>query len=77
MSGNIQHFTIYKHPKDYPGKFVVRRWTIDPRLPEPIPDQQPVAVAATLEKARESVPQGLYRMPHQEGESSVIVETWI
>jgi hypothetical protein len=73
----IQHFSIYQSPKDYPGKFVVRRWVINPDLPDPIPDRYPVAVEDTLDLARLAVPGRFRRVPHQRGEDPVIVETWI
>ena len=47
-------FTIYHNPSDYPGKFVARRCTI---LPGAVAmDDEPLAVADTLEAAREAIP---------------------
>jgi hypothetical protein len=68
--GPLEMFVVYDHPRDYPGHFVVRRWTGG----KPTSD---FAIADSLEKARAVVPTGLYRLPHQPGEDDVIVETWI
>jgi hypothetical protein len=63
-------FVIYERPRDYPAHFVVRRWI----GAEPTED---FAIADTLESARAELPHGLYRIPHQPGEDSVIAETWV
>ena len=54
--GPLEMFVVYDHPKDYPGHFVVRRWSGD----RPTED---FAIADTIEKARAEVPMGLHRMP--------------
>lgn len=68
--GPLELFVIYDHPRDYPGHFVVRRWS-------GAKPTQDFAIADTLEKARAEVPMGLHRLPHQQGEDPAIVETWI
>lgn len=68
--GLLEMFVIYDHPRDYPGHFVVRRWSGD----RPTDD---FAIADSIEIARTHVPSGLCRLPHQPGEDDVIVETWI
>lgn len=68
--GPLEMFVIYDHPRDFPGHFVVRRWVGG----KPTPD---FAIADTLEAARAEVPPSLYRLPHQPGEDTVIVETWL
>ena len=69
----LAFFVIFDRPLDFPGHFVVRRQfavrgevrnDVVPRL------------AASLEKARELVPPGLYRQPRQDGDDAFIVETW-
>lgn len=68
-------FTIYNSPKDYPGKFVVRRWWIGDG-----PDPQPTGdfvLADSLDEAREFVPPGLVCFMRSETDDPVIVETWL
>lgn len=74
----LEHYVIYERPKDYPDKFVVRRWVIKAGNEEEalIADKAAVLVN-TLEQARAVVPQGLYRIPRAQEDDPVIVETWI
>ena len=74
MNGMMELFVIYDHPKDYPGHFVVRRWFGTRWATIPTTD---FAIADTLEAVRAEVPEGMCRIPHQESEDAVIVETWI
>jgi hypothetical protein len=63
-------WTVYKHPLDYPGKFVARCWDLD----------QPtgvVIVGDTLEWVRQRLPSGLHRMERNDADDPVIVEVWI
>jgi hypothetical protein len=69
-------WTIYDHPLDFPGSFVVRKWHVLPRNKEPMPDGFPT-LHDSLEAARESLPPGLTRLPPSEGDALAIVETWI
>jgi hypothetical protein len=66
-------WTIYEQPKDFPGGFVVRPWTITGHGPEP----GAAFVAATLEEARGIVPPGLTWMDRAPDDDGAIVETWI
>lgn len=74
-------FTVYESPRDFPGRFVVRRWAIGPRqFGDPIkakPDARPWAIADTLAGARESLPPGLSNLARNPDDDSVIVETWV
>lgn len=63
-------WTVYNSPKDYPGKFVARRW----ELTTPTDD---VIVADTLDEVRERLPLGLYPLDRHPGDDPVIVETWL
>lgn len=68
--GLLEMFVVYDHPLDYPGHFVVRRWSGD----------QPTenfAVARTIEEARAHVPMGLHRLPRQPDDDAAIVEVWL
>lgn len=75
MPRPIEHFVIYEKPKDFPDKFVVRRFVI--AGPEPAPDKEPWAVVDTLEAARKKVPWGQYRIERDPSDDPVIVESWI
>lgn len=72
----LEIFTIYVNPKDYPGKFVVRRWSIVRGNPKPVPDAQPWAVTDSLAAARAALPPALYRLERQPGDQPQILETW-
>lgn len=64
-------YVVYKHPTDYPGKFVLRRWWNDK------PEKKPMLVADTLEEARTKIPKWAIRLAKPENEDPVILETWI
>ena len=66
-------WTIYERPKDFPGGFVVRPWTITRGGPAPGMAQ----VTGTLEEARDLVPPGLYRTDRAPADDPTIVETWL
>lgn len=61
---------IFKHPKDYPDKYVARVFDID----------RPTFLAVTadtLEEIRECVPEGMQRVPRSKLDAKEIVESWI
>lgn len=72
-------FVVYRSPKDYPGRFVVRRWFAHMFAghAEVVPMPQPEAVALTLEEARAALPSGLARVPPIDGDDPVIEEIWL
>lgn len=74
MTDELVLHTIYKHPKDYPTKFVVRKFTA--RTGITIVDNN-AETADTLIEARQLVPPGLYRLNRSPIDDPVIVETWI
>jgi len=61
-------YTICERPS---GAFVVKLRQL-PLSPEP----KVVAVAGTLEEARNAVPPGLYCQPGQEIDAPNVIETW-
>jgi len=69
-------WTIYEKPKDYPEHFVVRKFSVYPGNPVPIPAAEPV-LAPSLEEARKFVPEGHTRIPRDQKDDPVIVETWV
>mgnify|MGYP001559154991 CR=1 FL=1 len=79
-------WTLYDHPLDFPGWFVVRRCfcvTWKDGMPglagegahAPIFDVVP-RLASSLAEARSFVPLGLYRQPRSDGDDPFIVEVW-
>lgn len=76
MSGEgLRIFVVYKNPADYPGLFVVREWHVIGGAQMPCP--LPVAVVATLDEARRSVPEGHVCFPAQPDDDPVIYEVWL
>ena len=67
-------YVIYERPKDYPGKFVVRKWEISPEGMSPVNE---VMLAFTLLGARLHVPPGRVKIERQADDDPVIVEVWI
>lgn len=70
-------FTIYENPADFPGKFLVRQWSIWPGEDFPRPNVQPKAVAETLDEARASIPKGMVCLNRFDEDDPCIVESWI
>ena len=69
-------WTIYKNPRDIPGKYVVRRCVVYAGQ-EPVHDLVPQIVCDTLEEARQAIPSDLFNLGRKEADDPVIVETWI
>ncbi len=67
-------FTVYFNPTDFPGKYVVRLFDGDKPL-------RLITVNDTLEKARETIPQGppfgFRKVDRSPKDNIVIVETWL
>ena len=70
----MKMFVIYHDPKDYPGKFVTRRWFVHNHMD---PDLLPMAVADSIFEARAVLPSGLVKMNRIPGDDPVIVESWV
>ena len=73
QDGHLPQFTVYNSPKDFPGKHVVRMWLVS----HEVKSTNLVGVFDTLEQARAFVPPDLIRMPREEADDPVIVETWL
>jgi hypothetical protein len=69
-------WTVYHNPRDYPDKFVIRRWDILRGQTEPIPTSEHY-VGDTLEEVREHVPFGLVCLPRYDDDDHAIVEVWL
>lgn len=69
--GSLDVWTVYDNPKDYPGWFVARRFTLD----GPTGDTM---TARRLEDLRNSLmTMGLTCIPRSPEDDPVIVESWI
>lgn len=72
----LSMWVVYGHPRDYPAKYVVRKWRVQPGGAIEMA-QEPWCVADTIEAARESLPTGLYRLERQENDDPAIMEVWV
>ena len=76
ITKNMNLYTIYNSPTDYPDTYVCRRWKIDH-------ENNPVAmevfmVCTDLEKIRNKLfEMGLFKIPRDESDDKKIVETWL
>jgi len=64
-------FVVYENPKDYPGKWIVRKWV------KGKPEIHPTAIMTTLEKARKVIPKGLENIGRMTGDDPCIYEVWL
>lgn len=79
MTDKLEMFTVYRNPRDYPGLFVVRRWTISYLEPRPNPDAEPLIVCDTLEDARLAIHchrPGLFRIDESNAGDPAVLEVW-
>lgn len=67
----LDMYVVYENPSDFPGCFVVRKWTGE------TPNRHPHSVTANIEEARTTIPAGLYRTPRHEKDDPVIREVWL
>lgn len=65
---------VYKHPADYPNKYVARLWIIGSGAPRAT---LYMAVADTLEDIRLAIPAWMNRLPRDDRDDPVIIETWL
>lgn len=65
-------WTIYRHPRDYPDKYVARKTVVPPGTPT-----NDMFIAGSLDEARALLPRGLHRMPRSAEDDPVIVEVWL
>jgi hypothetical protein len=70
MRESLDVWVIYESPLDAPGKFVVRRHTLDGPTDE-------AYEVDSLEFARALIPAGLLCMPRESWDEPQIVESWI
>lgn len=68
-------WTVYADPADYPGKYVVRRWTV--RRDGSCVADQDCQVSDSLAVARDCVPKGLHCLGRLPDDDRAIAETWV
>ena len=64
-------YVVYENPSDYPGKFVVRKFTGE------TPDINPTIVAHSLEAARNVIPKDKVMLLPSVTDDPVIIENWL
>lgn len=69
----IDFFVIYDSPRDFPGRFVTRRWSVTKGQKSTAHE---ATDHATLDEARQAVPQGLKCLPRQPEDEPQVVEAW-
>jgi hypothetical protein len=73
MDHQLEMWTVYRHPRDYPDKFVARKWMV---TPEPTATHD-MFVANSLDEVRMLLPFGLHCLPRMEHDDPAIVEVWL
>ena len=69
-------WTIYRHPHDYPGRWVMRAHEVLPTVGITWPHDV-CSVASSLDEIRAKVPPGTWRVGRAPGDHPVIHECWI
>lgn len=69
-------WTIYDHPTDFPDYFIARKWIIGGKIDEPQATDE-ILMDKDLDQLRAKLPVGLYCMPRNAMDDSVIIETWV
>ena len=62
---------VYKHPKDYPGKYVARLWDVNKKATNYI------IVKPSLEMVQSNIPPGMVRPPPFVEDDPILIETWV
>jgi len=66
----VELWTVYNHPLDFPDKYVARRFLNDKPTKE-------IKVGGTLNAVRSQLPRGLTNIGRQSGDDPFIEEVWI
>jgi hypothetical protein len=77
MKAELEIYVVYRHPRDYPLSYVLRRWWIGRTPGGPEPDQDWFFLAPTLEGVRAHIPPHCVRLERDPRDESQIVECWI
>jgi len=76
MEVTLTVWVIYRHPSDYPDKFVLRPQMVVRGIGEPVKSHQ-CWTADTLGQVRRFLPPGLTCLGRCPEDAPPIVETWI
>jgi len=69
----LEIWTVYDHPSDFPDHYVARKWIAGRDDPTPTGE---VITETDLDALRARLPEGLFPMPPMDGDDSKIIETW-
>jgi hypothetical protein len=75
MKNTLRMYAIFDSPRDFPGFFVVRGWTIGEGIL--VPDDKETAKVSTIEEAREAIPDGLVQIEKSPFDDPAMAEVWI
>jgi hypothetical protein len=71
----MEMFVVYERPRDYPDRFVLRRWSIGGNKMEA--DRDWFYLGDTLKEVREKVPPHCVCIRRHTNDEPQIVEVWI
>ena len=74
-TATLEMMVVYRHPTDFPDKYVVRRWTCMSSGAKA--DPVPLIVCNTLEEARAAIPQWMVHLERSAGDDPAILEVWL
>jgi|HubBroStandDraft_6_1064221.scaffolds.fasta_scaffold3971273_2 hypothetical protein len=74
MSATLEMYVVYERPRDYPDKFVVRRWGC--RAEGAVPEDWFV-LGTTLDEVRAAIPRHCVRLERDPRDEPQIIEVWI
>jgi hypothetical protein len=72
--GRLEVLTVYKDPRDNPGKWVLRGFDVRSNGTEARAD---CVVADSLDEVRRSVPVGCVRLGRSGGDDPCVYESWV
>jgi len=70
-------WVIYKHPTDYPTKYVARKWTTTDSKEKILLPTEFRLIADTIEEIRNKLPKSLTKVERDVTDDPCIVETWM
>lgn len=71
----MEMYVVYENPLDYPGLYVVRKWTVG--KDGPVPNEKPLKVHGLLSVVHEAIPKGLAPVLRDPQDDLCIKEIWI
>ena len=77
MKTELEMYVVYSRPRDYPDKFVVRRWAIGRKPGEPVAEPDWFYLGDSLDQVRAHVPGHCVRLERDPNDEPQIVECWI